>query len=72
MAFEPDEFYDPNIIDLRIMPPPSVQQNYLTSFRQRVLKVMQESSNSEHRLASSQAEQLVWTQLEEILLNLPR
>jgi hypothetical protein len=72
LAFEPQEFYDPSSIDLRIMPPPNVQQNYLVSFRQRVLRLMQDSSSTEHRLASTEAEQQVWSQLEEILLNLPR
>ena len=72
LAFEPQEFYDPSSIDLRIMPPPNVQQNYLVSFRQRVLRLMQDSSSTDHRLASTEAEQQVWSQLEEILLNLSR
>lgn len=70
LAFEPDEFYDPSLIDLRIMPPPEVQQNYLASFRQRVLRLMQDSSATDRRLASAEAEQRVWSELEEILLNL--
>jgi hypothetical protein len=72
LAFEPHEFYDPSWIDLRIMPPPHVQQNHLISFRQRVLRLMQESSATDHRLASTEAEQMVWSQLEDLLLNLPR
>ena len=72
MAFEPLEFYDPSLIDLRIMPPPEIQQNYLVSFRQRVLRLMQDSSNTDRRLASAEAEQQVWSQLEELLLSIPR
>jgi len=72
LALDVSDFYNPNLIDLYIMPPLEVQQIHIGSFRQRVLKLMQESSNSEHRLPSAQAEQLVWQQFEELLLNLPR
>jgi hypothetical protein len=54
------------------MPPPDVQLVHISSFRQQVLKLMQESSNGTQRLASAQAEQMVWQQFEELLLNLPR
>jgi hypothetical protein len=72
LAFDASDFYNPDLIDLHIMPPPEVQQVHISSFRQRVLKLMQESSNSAQRLASAQAEQMVWQQFEELLLNLPR
>jgi hypothetical protein len=72
LAFEAADFYSPDLIDLHIMPPPEVQLVHISSFRQRVLKLMQESSNGTQRLASAQAEQMVWQQFEELLLNLPR
>jgi len=72
LAFDTEHFYNPEVIDLHIMPPLEVQQVHIASFRQRVLKLMQESSNTDHRLASAQAEQLVWQQFEELLLKLPR
>jgi hypothetical protein len=72
LAFEAADFYNPDLIDLHIMPPPEVQLVHISSFRQRVLKLMQESSNGTQRLASAQAEQIVWQQFEELLLNLPR
>jgi hypothetical protein len=72
LAFDASDFYSPDLIDLHIMPPLEVQQVHISSFRQRVLKLMQESSNGSQRLASAQAEQLVWQQFEELLLNLPR
>lgn len=72
LAFDAAEFYNPDLIDLHIMPPLEVQQVHFSSFRQRVLKLMQESSNGTQRLASAQAEQMVWQQFEELLLNLPR
>ncbi len=72
LAFDADDFYNPDLIDLHIMPPIEVQQVHFSSFRQRVLKLMQEFSNGAQRLASTQAEQIVWQQFEELLLNLPR
>jgi hypothetical protein len=53
------------------MPPFSVQQQYFVSFRQRVVKVMQDAMHSGHPLLLQQAEQVAWQQLEEILLQLP-
>ena len=72
LAFDNESFYNPEVIDLHIMPPLEVQQVHIASFRQRVLKLMQESSNTDQRLASTQAEQMVWQQFEELLLKLPR
>jgi hypothetical protein len=72
LAFDAADFYNPDLIDLHIMPPLEMQQVHFSSFRQRVLKLMQESSNGSQRLASVQAEQMVWQQFEELLLNLPR
>ncbi|GAC1464372.1 MAG: hypothetical protein PVSMB5_04990 [Ktedonobacteraceae bacterium] len=71
LAFDPSEFYDPETIALHIMPPPAQQQEYFSGFRQRVVKRMQESARTEHRLASTEAEQLEWQQIEELLLSLP-
>ncbi len=71
LAFNPDDFYNPETIALHIMPPPATQQNYFSGFRQRVLKRMQESIRTEHRLASTEAEQLEWQNIEESLLYLP-
>jgi hypothetical protein len=70
LAFNPDEFYDPEIVALHIMPPPPLQQNYFAGFRQRVLRRMQESAKTEHRLASTEAEQQEWQQIEESLLHI--
>ena len=71
LAFDANDFYNPDLIDLHIMPPLEIQQVHFASFRQRVLKLMQESSNGTQRLASAQAELMVWQQFEELLLNLP-
>lgn len=71
LAFEPEEFYPPELIDLRVMPPPQVQQVHLASFRQRVQNIMQSSARTEHPLTMVQAQEMAWQQLEEILLHLP-
>jgi hypothetical protein len=68
LAFEPEEFYRPELIELYMMPPLEVQKSYFARFRQRVLVLLKESSSSEHPLTSVQAEQVVWQQLEEELL----
>ena len=71
LAFNPDEFYNPEQIALHIMPPPARQQRYFDGFRQRVLHRMQSSSNDSQLLASTEAEQLEWQYIEEQLLNHP-
>ncbi|GCE13545.1 helix-turn-helix domain-containing protein [Tengunoibacter tsumagoiensis] len=71
LAFNPEDFYDPDVFALHIMPPSHIQQAHFTGFRQRVLKLMQDSVRQERRLASNEAEQLVWQDIEEVLLNVP-
>lgn len=68
LAFDPDEFYNPDRIALHIMPPTTRQQEYFSGFRQRVLKRMQDSLTQGPRLASTEAEQLEWQYIEERLL----
>jgi transcriptional regulator with XRE-family HTH domain len=71
LAFEPQDFYELQMIDLQTMPPPAVQEDYFKGFYRRVTSLMRESSHAEHPLKVTQAEQLVWQQLEEELLQLP-
>jgi len=71
LAFEPHEFYRPELIELRVMPPLDVQREHFASFRQRVLMIMMESSATNRPLINIQAEELVWQELERILLRLP-
>ncbi len=63
LAIEPEEFYDPQDIELMIMPLHSVQKNYFATFRQRVTQSLTKMS-----MNNLQAEQYVWEQLEEELL----
>ncbi|HET8911878.1 MAG TPA: hypothetical protein VFN23_10465 [Ktedonobacteraceae bacterium] len=71
LAFEPSDFYAPSQIELRIMPNSSIQQSYLTNFRQRVGTTMTRAVHEGLSLNHSQAEQQVWSHLEEELLRLP-
>lgn len=71
LAFESAEFYTPDRIELRLMPAPDVQLAQFATFRQRVLKLLQDAANTQQPLLPDQAEHLVWQQLEEILLRLP-
>ena len=71
LAFDPEEFYKPECIEFRVMPPLEKQHPYFASFRQRVLKLIGESVAAGRPLTNIQAEQLVWQELENILLHLP-
>ena len=71
LAFEPHEFYRPELIELRVMPPLDVQREHFASFRQRVLRTMMEYAATDRPLINIQAEELVWQELERILLRLP-
>lgn len=70
LAFEPDEFYPPECVELSIMPPLHIQKKYFSSFRQRVHDTMREVAGTQHPLTGIQAEQKVWQQLEEELSSL--
>jgi transcriptional regulator with XRE-family HTH domain len=69
LAFAERDFYSTDLIHLRVMPPPEVQQHYLASFRQRVIALMKESANAGLVLTSTQAEQIAWQQIETLLLD---
>jgi len=46
LAFEPEEFYAPERIKLRLVPPQDVQRPYLSNFRQRLLETMKRGLKS--------------------------
>lgn len=72
LAFTPQQFYPPEWIDLRIMPPLPVQQRLLVTLQRRITQMMQEASAASHLLTRSEAEQLAWQQIEEELIQLSR
>ena len=71
LAFDKKDFYPPQLLELRVMPPPQKQRPYLATLRQRVTQALIDAAQNKHHLSNAQAEQLVWSDLEEILLSLP-
>lgn len=71
LAFDPNDFYKPELIELRVMPPLDVQRAHFAGFRQSVMKLMRDSASTQEPLTNIKAEQSVWQQLEELLLHLP-
>jgi hypothetical protein len=69
LSFDPQEFYEPGALELHIMPALEVQQTYFADFRQRVLALMQTSTSTGVRISNAYAEQLVWQEIEEAMLN---
>jgi hypothetical protein len=70
LAFTPEQFYPPEWIDLRIMPPLPVQQRLLVTLQRRITQMMQEASATSRLLTRGEAEQLAWQQIEEELIHL--
>jgi transcriptional regulator with XRE-family HTH domain len=68
LAFEPEEFYEPQDIELFVMPNQEDQKKYFSNFRQRVAKTMVDGARNKQPVNNIQAEQIVWQQLEEELL----
>ncbi|HLI06856.1 MAG TPA: GAF domain-containing protein [Ktedonobacteraceae bacterium] len=72
LAFEPEEFYEPERIELCVMPSEDVQRHYLASMQQRIARIMTESVVASKPINSLEAERLAWEQLEEELFERPR
>ncbi len=70
LAFEPEEFYPSDLIELALMPSLEVQRPYFASYRQRVIQILRGSTQSAQPLSVTQAELVAWQQIEEILLHL--
>jgi transcriptional regulator with XRE-family HTH domain len=68
LAFEPDEFYQHEDIQLYVMPSYEVQKKAFATFRQRVSQVLIQAAREHIRMDIVQAEQLVWQQIEDELL----
>lgn len=70
LAFEPEEFYLPERIELRMMPPHHVQRRLFAGFQQRVHTITRDAFNTERPLTYPQAEQVAWQQIEEELIRM--
>lgn len=70
VAFEPEEFYDPENIELSLMPDQKIQKNHFVQFRQRVSDTILEAARNKQTISTIEAERLVWRQLEKELIQL--
>src|SRR5437764_5723040 len=70
LAFEQEEFYELSDIQLSVMPEFEVQEQYFHTIRQRISKIMEEGSTKKPPVTITEAEQLVWQQLEEEFVRL--
>ena len=68
LAFDSQDFYEPQQVGLSFLPPYDVQQPYLFDFRHRVFQTMTQASKNKELMNIVQAEQVVWQQIEEQLL----
>src|SRR6266568_2935105 len=66
--FEPEESFDLNEIELRIMPPYARQQPYFAGYNQRVSRKLIEANAMGQQITLQQARRLVWQELEDVLL----
>ncbi len=71
LAFDESDFYDPNLIELRVMPKPSYQRPILNKFRERVAKTLTVATNQRRRMSNPEAEKIVWNEIENELLSQP-
>lgn len=71
LIFEPHEFYDLHLVNLRVLPYYRVQEEYLSGFRQRVSELMTNELRNGRAIDLRQAEALVWQQVEKELWLLP-
>ncbi|HLI05576.1 MAG TPA: GAF domain-containing protein [Ktedonobacteraceae bacterium] len=70
IALSPDDFYPPHMVALHVLPLPEEQRPILATFRQRVSRVLLQSSQERRHISNSQAERKVWQEIEEELLAL--
>lgn len=71
LAFESDDFYPPQKIELRVMPAPEVQRPILTKFRQRVTSKFQQAMYQNQQFSNAQIELQTWQEIEYDLLSGP-
>lgn len=71
LAFDPTDCYPLSMISLKLVPKPEIQRPILSTFRQRTFRKSFEAAQRQERISNVEAEQLVWKELEEILLHTP-
>jgi GAF domain-containing protein len=71
LAFEPENFFEPDDIALNVMPWHNEQRRHFVSFRQMVSNTIIQAARDNHPISNVQAEAMVWQQLEDTLIQLP-
>lgn len=71
LAFEPEDFYEPDRIALSVMPFHNDQKQHFAQFRQLVAETMLEAASRNQPVNNITADQMVWQRLEEELLRIP-
>lgn len=70
LAFELDEYYPLASFELLSMPPSAIQRKHFATFWQRVQETMIQAQRLKHSMNITQAEQVVWQEIEAELLQL--
>lgn len=65
LALNAEDFYDPRLIELHVMPPPEVQEKHFADFGQRVASALKQAMREGRPIRSVDAEMMVRKQLEE-------
>ncbi len=71
LAFNKEDFYDPNLVVLHAMPQAPEQRPYLSSFRQKVTQTIIRAGRDHRHIDNFEAERIVWQELEALFLSLP-
>jgi hypothetical protein len=65
LSFESEDFYEPDMLDLAVMPGLPEQQRQLLTFRQRVAALLKQAACEQQSLNTIQAEIQIWQQFAE-------
>ncbi len=71
LVFEASDYYHPGRINLWPLPEAPIQHAALTGFRQRVVHIMIQAAQQQQSLTLTEAERIVWQQLEAEFFSLP-
>lgn len=69
LIFAPEDLYEYHQIELAILPRYEEQQPYLSKFQQQLIDLMKQSGGTQQPRTVSEAEQLIWLQIETELLH---
>ncbi len=68
LAFDKDDFYSPDQIELRVMPAPHIQRPILADFRHRVTARFQQAMQQQQLFSNEEIELQAWRDLEDKLI----